>query len=55
MSQKVKFKFVAAYDLRHRQHLANTGSLAFYRVDHELYVTIFDAGAIENSGKCGKC
>ena len=55
ISQKFRFQSVAAYDLRHRQRLAHSGSLLFSSVDHDLYVTIFDIGAIKSSGKCSRC
>ena len=55
ISQKFRFQSVAAYDLRHRQRLANAGSFLFSSVDHELYVTTFDIGAIKSTNRCGKC
>ena len=55
ISQKFKFSSVAAYDVRHRQRLAHAGSMLFSSVDHDLYVTIFDMGAIKGAGRCAKC
>ena len=40
ISQKFRFQSVAAYDMRHRQRLAQAGSMLFSSVDHDLYVTI---------------
>ena len=55
ISQKYKFAAVAAYDLRHRQRLAHAGSFLFSSVDHDLYVTIFDMGAVKSAGRCTRC
>ena len=55
ISQKYKFPYVAAYDLRHRQRLAHAGSFLFSSVDHDLYVTIFDMGAIKSASRCARC
>ena len=55
ISLKYKFTHVAAYDLRHRQRLAYSGSFLYSQVDHDLYVTIFDASAVKSTGKCSKC
>ena len=55
ISQKYKFSHVATYDIRHRRRLAHSGSLLYSQVDHDLYVTIFDSGAVRSSGKCAKC
>ena len=54
-SQKFKFAHVAMYDLKHRQRLANEGSFLFSNVDQDLYLTIFDAGALKSTGKCARC
>ena len=55
ISQKFRFQSVAAYDLRHRQRLAHAGSFLFSSVDHELFVTIFDIGAIKSTNRCNRC
>ena len=55
ISQKFKFPYVAAYDHRHRQRLAQSGSFLFSMVDHDLYITIFDVGAVKHNGRCAKC
>ena len=55
ISQKYKFSHVNAYDVRHRQRLAHTGSFLFSLVDHDLYVTKFDSSAVKGSSKCSKC
>ena len=55
LSQKFKFQYIASYDWRHRQRLAHSGSMLFSMVDHDLYVTIFDGGAVRVSNRCAKC
>ena len=55
ISQKFKFPYVAAYDLRHRQRLAQGSSFLYSMVDHDLYVTIFDVGAVKHNSRCAKC
>ena len=55
ISQKFKFSYVYNYDVRHRQRLANARSCLFSSVDHDLYITIFDTGAVKSLAKCAKC
>lgn len=54
IAQKFKIASVLSYDVRHRQRLAQTGSVEFSRLDHELFVTTFDVNAAK-SNKCLKC
>ena len=55
ISQKFKFSHVFSYDVKHRQRLANSRSCLYSAVDHDLYITIFDAGAVKNVARCAKC
>ena len=55
ISQKFKYQNVLSYDTRHRQRLAQTRSLAFARMDHELFIMTFDASAAKPAVRCGKC
>ena len=53
--QKFKAPQVITYDFKHRQRLSTCYSSNFVTLDHDLYVTIFDAQALRNVNKCNKC
>lgn len=53
--QKFKAPQVIMYDHKHRLRLAASRSFAFSKLDHDLYITTFDANALRSINKCSKC
>ena len=54
--QKYRLPYVVHYDSRHRQLLGARRSFAFNSLNHDLFVTTFDSGAVRASTtRCTRC